>query len=51
MTLLVSAVVGDRGPAGIAPPGRAAPVAPLFLAIANLGQAAPALGVIVLFFL
>ncbi|WP_116044632.1 ABC transporter permease [Amycolatopsis palatopharyngis] len=53
ITIVVTAlVVGIAVPLGIAlTRPRAKVLAPVFLAIANIGQAAPALGVLVLFFL
>lgn len=53
ITLVVAAIVVGIGvPLGmVLTRSWARPVAPLFIAIANIGQAAPALGVLVLFFL
>lgn len=53
ITIVVTAiVVGIAVPLGVMLTRRwAKPVAPFFIAIANIGQAAPALGVLVLFFL
>ncbi|MFC4005158.1 ABC transporter permease [Prauserella oleivorans] len=50
--VVAAIVVGVAVPLGaVLTRSWAKPVAPLFLAIANIGQAAPALGVLVLFFL